>query len=347
MISPDTTRNIMSLMLSCGTYTYSGEFAYFVGQPAKSSVSGCVAMVVPNKFSLVIYSPRLDTHGNSVRGIALCRLVAQQWNIHSLSAEQDVLFQTKQAKSVAFSSCRVLEYGLLHAASCGDSASLRTFIGSGVSVACTDVDGMNALHYACSNGRMAIVELLLAAGANVNAKSKTGKTPLGLALAGRHEMIAEMLKQAGATPVTHGEAMGRILSRRGMRRNTVSMAALPSATATEPTETSDTEASTDSTRTTPRGRGDKKKQQTLENAAAPESVDNRKPKKAAKAKKTSKEPAKVKKASKEQAAPRRAREVANNFDLMVAEFGEAKAKKLRDLPLQLRAQAILQLRTKR
>lgn len=62
-------RYVLSVMVLDGLYEYSGQWFYAIGIPAKSGVGGGIVAVVPGKFGIGIFSPPLDTNGNSVRGI--------------------------------------------------------------------------------------------------------------------------------------------------------------------------------------------------------------------------------------------------------------------------------------
>ncbi|XP_061774540.1 glutaminase kidney isoform, mitochondrial isoform X5 [Nerophis ophidion] len=83
VLSPEAVRNTLSLMHSCGMYDFSGQFAFHVGLPAKSGVSGGILLVVPNVMGIFCWSPPLDKLGNSVRGIQFCTDLVELFNFHN------------------------------------------------------------------------------------------------------------------------------------------------------------------------------------------------------------------------------------------------------------------------
>ncbi len=75
---------VLSVMATCGMYDYAGSWLYKVGMPAKSGVSGGVIAVLPGQLGVGVYSPRLDAVGNSVRGVAVCEALSQEFGLHLL-----------------------------------------------------------------------------------------------------------------------------------------------------------------------------------------------------------------------------------------------------------------------
>ena len=76
-------KDVLAVMFTCGLYDHAGEWAYRVGLPAKSGVGGGLLAVVNRQLGIGVYSPRLDSKGNSVRGIMVCRELADRLGLHA------------------------------------------------------------------------------------------------------------------------------------------------------------------------------------------------------------------------------------------------------------------------
>jgi glutaminase len=76
-------KDVLAVMFTCGLYDHAGEWAYRVGLPAKSGVGGGLLAVVNRQLGIAVYSPRLDAKGNSVRGIMVCRELANRLGLHA------------------------------------------------------------------------------------------------------------------------------------------------------------------------------------------------------------------------------------------------------------------------
>ena len=85
VLREDTVRNVLSVMASCGMYDSAGDWLYTVGLPAKSGVAGGIIAVLPGQLGIAVYSPPLDIHGNSVRGVKVCEDLSDELHLHVMS----------------------------------------------------------------------------------------------------------------------------------------------------------------------------------------------------------------------------------------------------------------------
>jgi len=73
VLSPETIKSVVPIMVTCGMYNGSGKFAKEMGLPCKSGVSGGLLVVIPGIGSLASLAPKLNEEGNSTKGIVLIK----------------------------------------------------------------------------------------------------------------------------------------------------------------------------------------------------------------------------------------------------------------------------------
>jgi glutaminase len=83
VVSAERARRINALMLTCGQYEGSGEFAFRVGVPAKSGIGGGILAIVPGVAAIAVWSPGLNASGNSQLGCAALERLAnsEEWSV--------------------------------------------------------------------------------------------------------------------------------------------------------------------------------------------------------------------------------------------------------------------------
>lgn len=96
VLKPEVAQRVMAVMTMCGMYDGAGDWVSAVGLPAKSGVGGGILAVLPGQLGIGVYSPRLDRHGNSVRGILTCRHLSTDLGLHmfNLTRESRVTIRT-------------------------------------------------------------------------------------------------------------------------------------------------------------------------------------------------------------------------------------------------------------
>lgn len=88
VVEPKIARDMLTVALTCGMYDYAGEWAYTIGIPAKSGVGGGIVGMIPGVGGLAVFSPRLDGHGNSVRGIRVFEELSERFDLHVFDVDR-------------------------------------------------------------------------------------------------------------------------------------------------------------------------------------------------------------------------------------------------------------------
>jgi glutaminase len=198
VFKPLTVQSCLSLMSSCGMYDYSGEWAFRVGLPAKSGVSGAVIIVVPNVMGICIWSPRLDRCGNSVRGVKFAKELVDRFSLHtfdsvnSRSNKINLLISRIQA-------CSQEKATLIEASSHGDLMAVQHLLSIGADPSAGDYDGRTPLHLAAAEGHLETCSFLLNNGADPNRIDRWGTTPLDEAIENNQHSIVELMQNEGAS----------------------------------------------------------------------------------------------------------------------------------------------------
>ena len=176
IFSNTIVKNALSLMSSCGMYDYSGEWAYTIGIPAKSGVSGIIMGIIPNVMGVAVFSPKLDELGNSSRGIQFFKELTKIYSFHiydNILSKQDNIVSKNDIANNHFNI-----YNLLMSASIGDLNSIIILETKGVDLNSFDYDKRTALHLACSECHTNVIEYLVKKKVDKKVIDRWNNTPM-------------------------------------------------------------------------------------------------------------------------------------------------------------------------
>lgn len=88
MIPVPSVRQVLSVMTTCGMYDAAGDWVSRVGIPAKSGVAGGIIGALPGQVGIAAFSPKIDSRGNSVRGVAICQQLSKEMGLHMMDISQ-------------------------------------------------------------------------------------------------------------------------------------------------------------------------------------------------------------------------------------------------------------------
>jgi glutaminase len=84
VLSRDICRIVRALMVTCGTYDGSGEFAVRIGMPCKSGVGGGIMAALPGIMGIGVFGPALDHSGNSLAGAKVLEMLSSEHGLRIL-----------------------------------------------------------------------------------------------------------------------------------------------------------------------------------------------------------------------------------------------------------------------
>ena len=193
VLSQSTVRNVLPVVQMAGMYNSSGKFFQEIGLPSKSGVGGGILLIVPQLMGICIFSPRLDSVGNSVRGLEVARKITQKYLVHLFDG---TMTDTKRIDpKVPISKWRASSCGeAIWAASNGDVRTLERLTSQQRDLQAGDYDIRTPLHLASAEGQTEVVRYLLSIGVQP-IPDRWGGYPISDARDNGHDEIVELFNK--------------------------------------------------------------------------------------------------------------------------------------------------------
>jgi len=210
VFSNENVKNSLSLMFTCGLSDHSGKFAFDIGFPAKSGISGAFMVVIPGVLGMCIYSPRLNNSQISHRGLEFCKHFSDRFNFHQFDSIAEAYKTEHKVDPRNYSGTIISDISqLLYAASVGDVWSVRNLqVLKNIDLNAADYDLRTAIHLAAAEGKTEMVRYLIDKGAKLAPKDRWGNTPLDDAKRANHNEVVEILTDALKAEAQNAQLVG-------------------------------------------------------------------------------------------------------------------------------------------
>ena len=196
VLTPTVARNCLAVMFMAGMKEYASEFAFSIGLPAISGSSGVVLICVPDVMGIAIWSPRIDEHGNSYKGVDFSHKLIERFNFHTFdSALKNITRVDPRLKKNETKMKGVM--AVTSAASIGDLDELQRLFAAGADLNEGEYDKRTGIHLAASEGHLEAVKFFINKGVDINPKDRWGGTPFADAKREGHKDVMALLKKHG------------------------------------------------------------------------------------------------------------------------------------------------------
>ncbi|CAG5112055.1 Oidioi.mRNA.OKI2018_I69.chr2.g6311.t1.cds [Oikopleura dioica] len=178
--SNDSVKSTLSCMLAAGMNDHSGIWAFEVGLPAKSGISGGTMIIIPNFGGFALYSPKIDKSANSIRALEFAKLLNEKFHFHEYDP---VRLAHDFSNSTESETVQLIK--LMVAAETNDPG----------------YEDVTCLHLAAARGHVEAAQFLInKAGVPVEAEDQYGRTPMDYAIKCQQKDVIEFLRKSIKIP---------------------------------------------------------------------------------------------------------------------------------------------------
>ncbi|CAG5112825.1 Oidioi.mRNA.OKI2018_I69.chr2.g6998.t1.cds [Oikopleura dioica] len=195
--SNDAVKSTLSCMLAAGMNDHSGIWAFTIGLPAKSGISGGTMIIIPNVMGIALYSPKIDKSANSARAAHFASVLNAKFHFHEYDPVR--LKSTNFSNNTESDTAQLIK--LMIAAENNDVNRLIFALINGFDLSKPGYLEMTLLHIAASKGHLKTIQFLInKAKVPQEPLDQNSRTPLDYAIMHDHQDVIEFLRKSIKVP---------------------------------------------------------------------------------------------------------------------------------------------------